>query len=251
MRDPTERFSDRVDDYVRYRPSYPRELVDLMRVEMGLRPDHTVADVGSGTGILSTLLLAHGNAVIGVEPNRAMREAAEHELRGEPRFTSVDGSAEQTGLPDASVEFVTAGQAFHWFETEEASAEFRRILRPSGWVLLVWNTRRLGGTPFLDAYEAFVTRWGTDYATVRESYVVEAALREMFPEGHRFSSFPNEQILDADGFRGRMLSSSYVPGPEHPDRRAILDGLGILFERHQVNGLVRVEYDTTVYYGQI
>lgn len=251
MRDPTERFSDRVDDYLRYRPSYPGELIDLMRVEMGLRPDHTVADIGSGTGILSALLLAHGNTVIGVEPNRAMREAAERELRGEPRFTGIDGSAEKTGLPTASVDFVTAGQAFHWFETGATSAEFRRILRRPSWVLLVWNTRRLGGTPFLDAYEAFVTRWGTDYATVRKSYGVEAALLEMFSKGHSRSSFPNEQTLDADGFRGRMLSSSYVPGPDHPERPAVLDALDVLFERHQVDGAVRIDYDTTVYYGQL
>jgi len=251
MSDPRERFSDRVDDYARHRPSYPPDLVELMQVEMELRPSHTLADIGSGTGILSALFLAHGNTVIGVEPNRAMRKSAEHELRGQPRYKSVDGSAESTSLPDDSVDFVTAGQAFHWFEKEAAVAEFGRILRPRGWVLLAWNTRRLSDTPFLEAYEDFLSRWGTDYAEVRDRYIVDAALAELFPKGHSVASFPNEQPLSRVGLRGRLLSSSYSPGPHHPDREPMLEALDLLFERHQTDGSVRIDYDTEVYYGQL
>lgn len=252
MRDPTERFSDRVVDYARYRPSYPPGLLDLMRGELGLRPGHTVADVGSGTGILSTLLLENGNTVFGVEPNRAMREAAERALGTRAHFFSIEGTAEQTGLADASVDFVTVGQAFHWFAPTKTHAELCRILRPPGWIVLVWNVRRLGTTPFLKSYEAFLIEWGTDYRTVRRSYEVDSALAELFgAEGWKVQSFPNEQTLDAVGFRGRVLSSSYMPGSDHPDRSAMLDALGVLFEAYQEGGRVRLEYDTTVYFGRL
>ena len=151
MTDPTQRFTSRVEHYVRYRPSYPRDLLDLLETRCGLSSASVVADVGSGTGILSELFLENGNRVIGIEPNKEMREAAERRLRRHPRFTSVAGTAEATTLDDASADFVAAGQAFHWFDPERARTEFSRILKPGGWVVLAWNLRRKEATPFLPA----------------------------------------------------------------------------------------------------
>ena len=148
---PTERFSDRVADYVRYRPGYPPELLECLQRNCGLRPQWVVADVGSGTGLLAKIFLENGNRVFGIEPNAAMRAAGEEFLRGLDQFTSQEGRAEATGLPARSVDLITAGQAFHWFDRRRARAEFERILKPGGWVALVWNERRTS-TPFLADY---------------------------------------------------------------------------------------------------
>ena len=147
--DSNTRFSDRVADYVRTRPGYPTAVLDILGTETGLNPATVVADVGAGTGLSAELFLRNGNTVFGVEPNREMREAAESLLAGYANFHSVAGSAESTTLPDASVDLIVAGQAFHWFDVPRARAEFRRILRPDGVVVLMWNTRRLDTTPFL------------------------------------------------------------------------------------------------------
>jgi SAM-dependent methyltransferase len=250
--DPTGRFTDRVDDYARYRPSYPSELLDLLREEMGLRPEHVVADVGSGTGILTELLLANGNRVFAVEPNRAMARAAEEKLGGDPRFRSVDGRAEATGLPSGEVDLAVAGQAFHWFDAARAGEEFRRILRPGGGAALVWNIRRVDTTPFLRDYEAFLRQWGTDYGEVSARYRDEAALRAFFgPGGYRTRRFDYRQGFDLAGLRGRLLSSSYTPAAGDPRREPMLLALAELFEVHQREGRVAFEYDTWVYYGRL
>src|SRR5215469_16795520 len=141
--DAKQRFSNRVTDYARYRPSYPPELLDLLRMECGLQHEQNIADIGSGTGLLTKLFLENGNRVFGVEPNGEMRSAGEEVLRGYPNFTSIDGSAEATTLADSSVDFISAGQAFHWFDVELARGEFRRILKPGGWVVIVWQDRRM------------------------------------------------------------------------------------------------------------
>jgi len=141
--DAKQRFSNRVADYVRYRPGYPAALFDLLRVECAFTSNHAVADVGSGTGLLTKLFLENGNRVFGVEPNQEMRRAGEEFLHSFPKFTSVAGSAEATTLGDASVDFVTAGQAFHWFDPQAARREFLRILKTNGWVVIAWNDRRL------------------------------------------------------------------------------------------------------------
>jgi ubiquinone/menaquinone biosynthesis C-methylase UbiE len=151
MTDPTQRFTNRVDHYTKYRPPYPRAVLDLLRVKCGLTSTSVVADVGSGTGILSQLFLNNGNRVFGIEPNKEMREAGERRLNDHPRFTSVAGTAEATTLDDDSVDLVTAGQAFHWLDPERTRTEFARILEPGGWVVLVWNWRRKDKTPFLAA----------------------------------------------------------------------------------------------------
>ena len=247
---PTERFSNRVENYARYRPGYPPEVLGLMRDEMGLRPASVVADVGSGTGILSKLFLENGNTVYGVEPNREMREAGERLLKEFPNFRSVAGTAEETTLPDASVDFVTAGQAFHWFDVGGARRESRRILRAGGWAVLVWNYREEHHTPFLRAYEDLLLEFGNDYRQVSVGYGHEESLRAFFAGGYESRKFPNRQLLDYEALRGRLLSASYVPLEDDPRHRPMLERLRRIFDEHQEAGRVSVEYDTQVFYGR-
>lgn len=148
-------FSQRVDNYIKYRPRYPQAILDLLVAECQLNSGHVIADVGSGTGILAELFLQNGNSVIGVEPDPDMRAGAQYYLQDFPRFTSIAARAEATMLPDGAVDFVSVGQAFHWFDVEQARKEFVRILVPSGWVVLVWNVRRASGTPFLEPLQQF------------------------------------------------------------------------------------------------
>ena len=250
--DPTRRFTDRASDYARYRPSYPPELLQLLREELGLRPHHVVADVGSGTGLLSEPFLDNGNVVFAVEPNRAMARAAQERLGGNARFRDVDGRAEATGLGPGSADFIVVGQAFHWFDVARAREEFRRILKPGGSVVLVWNIRRVDSTAFLRDYEAFLRHWGTDYNEVSSRYHDDAAMSSFFgPAGYRTRTFPNRQTFDLAGLRGRLLSSSYTPPAAHPRHQPMLMALPELFARHEIAGQVAFEYDTHVYYGQL
>jgi SAM-dependent methyltransferase len=252
MTDPTQRFTNRVESYVRFRPSYPWAVLDLLETECGLTSASVVADVGSGTGILSELFLENGNHVIGIEPNREMREAGEHRLGRHPRFTSVAGTAEATTLDDASVDFVTAGQAFHWFDPQRARAEFARILNPEGWVVLVWNLRRKDKTPFLAAYERLLEVYRTDRGEV-EFWRRSGEMAEAFfgPGSFKTASFDNEQVLDLDGLKGRLLSISYVPAEGEPGSDAMLQEAEKIFDEHQTGGTVTVEYNTKVYYGRL
>jgi SAM-dependent methyltransferase len=252
MTNPTGRFSSRVENYVKYRPGYPREVVGLLAEECGLTAGSVVADIGSGPGNLSELFLKNGNRVYGVEPNREMREAGEHLLSAYENFESVGGSAEATTLPDACADFVVAGQAFHWFEPEAARREFARILRPGGWVVVVWNDRRTGGSPFLEAYERLLLTRGTDYKEVSHKYADENVLRPFFgPRGMRLEVFASEQRFDFEGLKGRLLSSSYTPEPGHPNHLPMLEELAALFDAHAVGGRVVFEYETKVFYGRM
>src|SRR5271166_5907437 len=187
-RDPLTRFSDRAEDYAKYRPHYSSEVVHALRQACGLRGDHLIADVGCGPGLLAEVFLQYGNRVIGVEPNREMRIAGEEYLARYPEFSVIDGSAESTTLPDASVDFVVAGQAFHWFRPAEARSEFTRILKPDGWAVLIWHDRNTEATPFLCAYEQFVRTHAVDYEQVSHKWVAGyGAIEDFFA--------PNEMHL--------------------------------------------------------
>ncbi|MCA1593086.1 MAG: class I SAM-dependent methyltransferase [Acidobacteria bacterium] len=252
MADPTRRFSNRVENYVKYRPTYPPAIIELLREECGLTRDSVVADVGSGTGILSEMFLKQGCRVFGVEPNRKMREAGERLLRAYPNFKSVNASAEETTLDNESAEFITAGQAFHWFDLARARVEFARVLRPGGFVVLIWNERRTGSTPFLRAYENLLLARGTDYQQVMHQNIDETMIRRFFGAGGvRLETFESKQVFDFEGLKGRVLSSSYVPEPGHPNYEPLMRELDAVFDAHQEHGRVSFDYDTKVYYGKL
>ena len=221
-----------------------------MRDDLGLTPSSVVADVGSGPGQLARLFLENGNRVFGVEPNREMRDAGERLLSEFPNFVSVNGSAEATTLEDGSVDFVVAGQAFHWFNVERARAECVRIVRPGGWAALVWNLPRYE-TPFMRDYEKLLFEFGTDYAKVREGYAEAESLRAFFGGGYGQRDFLYRQVFDGEGVRGRLLSSSYVPLAADPRHAPMLDALKRIFDAHQTDGAVSFDYSTQVYYGRI
>jgi len=248
---PTARFSDRVEDYVRYRPGYPPEVLDLLRAECELRPSHIVADIASGTGVFTRLLLENGNSVFAVEPNTEMREMGIRQLESYGRLVSIAGTAEETTLRSASVDFVTAAQAAHWFDLPRARAEFARILRPGGWCVLIWNERRTATTPFLRDYEQLLLTYGTDYKEVRHERTT-AMIHEFFaPAPHHERVFDLRQRFDYEGTAGRLLSSSYAPLEGHPSHAPMMQELQRIFHAHASDNVVEFEYNTRVYYGHL
>ena len=252
--DSKERFSSRVDAYVAARPRYPREVIIYLQNTIGLAPAWHVVDVGSGTGISCELFLENGNVVTAVEPNAPMRAAAEKTLaaRFDGKFRSVNGSAEATTLPAGCAELALAAQAFHWFDIPAARREFIRILKPASYALLMWNTRKLGGTPFLEAYEKLLITYGTDYLKSRHNNIEADDLRAFFgPGGYESASFPNHQHLDWDGLRLRLLSSSYIPAEKDVRYPPMMTHLREIFDRHNTAGRVTIEYETELYVGRL
>lgn len=249
--DPTQRFSERVENYARYRPSYPPEVLDLLESECGLATGAPVADVGSGTGILSRLLLERGARVHGVEPNREMREAAERLLSGYERFTSVDGTAEDTTLPGASMDLITAGQAFHWFDHEAARREFGRILAPGGHVAIIWNSPSYDASEFMRDYRRILEEFGTDYERVTRLGADKEPPASFFgDDGFASRTFDYSQTLGLEALKGRLLSSSFVPGPDEPQSEPMLEELERIFEAHRDGKEVIFEYETRLFYGR-
>lgn len=251
MLDSIDRFTTRVENYAKFRPTYPHFIVDLLKANCGLTEASLVADVGSGTGILSEIFLRNGNTVFGVEPNAQMRSSAESLLSNYMQFKSINGAAEATMLASHSIDIVTAAQAFHWFDRTRARVEFARILKPKGWVALIWNERRLGSTPFLRAYEQVLLQYGTDYQNVRHENVTEQLAEFFAPQGFRRESTENIQTFDFEGLLGRVFSSSYTPEPNHPSFEPMIASLHEVFKKHEEGGTIAFEYDTRLYYGQL
>jgi SAM-dependent methyltransferase len=248
---PTGRFTGLADSYAKYRPGYPDAALDLIMTHCGLDGDSVLADIGCGTGISSRLFACRGVRVIGIEPNAEMRASAgATPLPAQfPRPTYRDGRAEATGLPDDSVAAVLAAQAFHWFEPEAALREFCRILRPSGWVILMWNER--------DETDPFTAAYGAVIRTAPEAKAVELPRRRagepllaspLFEDAERVV-FHHEQVLDEEGLLGRAFSASYAP-QEPSERAAFATALRELFSRYHQGTTVVVRYETSVYLGR-
>ena len=248
--DPKKRFSDRVEDYDKFRPHYPKEIITLLKI-LGVVAPSAIADIGSGTGIFSSLLLSEGFRVFAVEPNAEMRKTAERALSHQNHFQSISGSAEKTELPDLSVDAIVVAQAFHWFEPHATQREFMRILRPNGIILLLWNDRRIQETAFAQDYESLIKNFGTDYSAVNHRNITVAQIQDFL--GHKdYGSriIYNFQDLSFSGLMGRLTSSSYLPNKDDPRFHEMTKAAQALFDRYQQNGIVRIEYDTKVYFAR-
>ncbi|GAC1455807.1 MAG: class I SAM-dependent methyltransferase [Steroidobacteraceae bacterium] len=246
-----ERFTSRADAYARHRPGYPAAAVTLLQQRCGLSAQAVVADIGSGTGILTALLLASGARVFGVEPNGAMRAVAETALAGAPRFRSVNGTAEDTTLAAGSVDLLVAGQAFHWFDAPKARREALRVIRAGGRGALLWNERPREATAFLADYEAMLRRHAPQYAAITASRADEASMRGFFGGAMERATFANQQELDFEGLRGRLMSSTYAPEPQDPGYAPIIAALRQVFDTHARAGRVVLPYQTLVYFGPL
>jgi len=251
MSRPTERFSSRVENYARFRPSYAPAALELLSARCGLTPAATVADLGSGTGILTEQLLERGAQVLAVEPNDAMRAAAEARLGTHAGFRSVRGTAEATTLGSGSVDLVVAGQAFHWFEVAAAREEALRITQAGGWGALLWNEHPPTGSAFLADYHALLLRCAPEFAGITASRADEAAMREFFGGAMERAAFANPQRYDFEGLRGRLMSSSYAPERGQPQHGPLLEGLRAAFDRHARNGTIEFPYQTRVYFARL
>jgi SAM-dependent methyltransferase len=251
MKRPTERFASRVENYARYRPRYAGAAIELLSARCGLSDAAVVADLGSGTGILSEQLLECGAQVFAVEPNDAMRAAAEARLGVRPGFSSVKGTAEASTLVAASIDLLVAGQAFHWFEVGAARREALRLIRAGGWGALLWNEHPPSGSAFLADYQALLLRCAAEYAQIAASRADEAAMREFLGGTMEVATFPNPQLYDFQALSGRVMSSSYAPEPGHPQYGPMMEGLRAVFQRHERNGEIAFPYRTLVYFAQL
>jgi SAM-dependent methyltransferase len=249
--DPTKRFSKRVENYLKYRPSYPLEIISLLERECGLTPQSIIADLGSGTGLLTELFLKNGNQVYGVEPNTEMREAGERVMAKYANFISINGAAEETTLPDNSMDLVIAGQAFHWFDRDKARIEFQRILKPGGWGVLIWNGFRIETSALVSGYQQIVLRHGTDYQEVKRE-IDGLEVESFFAPGRCHAArFSFKQVFDFEGLKGRLMSASYAPEPGDPAFAQMIQDLRAVFDANSRNGTVDFDYETEVYYGQL
>jgi SAM-dependent methyltransferase len=249
--DSINRFSRTVENYIRYRPTYPQAVVEFLREACQLNDASTIADIGSGTGLLSEVFLKNGYHVIGVEPNPDMRLASQEFLRNYPRFTSIDATAEETTLDSHSIDLITAGQAFDWFDPVKTRQEFKRILKPIGWVALVWNITRTD-TPFLAAYDQLWHKY-IDFQSHVRMNTQDAAdnIQTFYSPGHvKVKTFDNAQVVDYDGLKGRTLSSSFAPTSDRPEYTPMLKELEAIFQQYQTNGQVAIEYECRMCYGQ-
>jgi SAM-dependent methyltransferase len=236
--DSTQRFSSRVGDYVRFRPTYPPQVIQLLQDECGLVSASVVADIASGTGIFTRLLLE-------------MRRAGEEFLTKYSRFKSVAGKAEATTLSDHSIDIATCAQAAHWFDLANARKEFVRILKPAGWAVLLWNERRTDSTPFLREYEQLLLTFGSDYKEVRHERTTETIRQFFDPTPFKLQVFEMFQQCGYEALEGRLLSSSYVPQAGSPNYLPMIAELHRIFETNHTNGFVTLEYNTLVYYAHL
>lgn len=247
---PTERFSNRAELYRGSRPHYPAAILKVLQEQCRLTAGSLIADVGAGTGLFAELFLKNGNTVIAVEPNGAMRSALTTLQSSYPRLTPFDAHAEAIPLGGRSVDFITAGTAFHWFDLAAVRLEFRRILKPGGWVVIAVNDRRLGPEPFLTEYERLVTRFGGDFAEVKRRHDPQREEEFFAPSHCRTLILENRQEMDLTALEGRILSSSFMPLPGDAAYPELHAEIASLFERHQKEGRVEMLYDCRVRYGQ-
>jgi SAM-dependent methyltransferase len=242
MPENVERFTGRVSEYLRYRERYDPEIVlPLLREWCDLIPQWTIADVGAGTGMLSDVFLSNGNRVVAIEPNAEMRTACRELHAGNPMLEVLDGTAEATGLSEASLDAVSAGRAFHWFNSESALREFRRVLKSGGWVILVAFGRAEDGREENQSFENLLRTFNPGKGGARERYAVYRRLEEFFAGGEfRQVEITGEMHMNWEELRGLTLSLSYAPLPDDPRFPDFEQSLREYFLRFENRGKVTI-----------
>lgn len=248
--DSVGRFTNRVENYINYRPHYPVEIISFLNTECGFDQSKIIADIGSGPGISCEHFIANGNTVYAVEPNPEMRKAAEQIYSDSKNFISVNGTAETTTLGSNSIDLIIAGQAFHWFDREKCKTEFKRILRLDGYVILMWNDKT-ASNDFMKSYYNLIKKYGTDYEKINHTNVDDNVIGKFFsPQTFQKKSFIHTHPLDYKGLEGRLLSSSYIP-LEGDSSEGMISELRNMFEKYNANGNIGMEYQTNLYYGKL
>lgn len=247
--DNTGKFTNKADNYVKYRPTYPKEFIDYLSSEVGFGKDSVVADIGAGTGILTKLLLDRAKSVYAVEPNLHMRQAGEKYCSEYKNFTAVDGTAEETSLPDKSVDFITAAQAFHWFDRDKAGLEFRRILKSGGKVVLVWNSR-ISSSEFIMENDELCRRICPNFNGFSGGTDEDGTIFDFFRDGKcDCRIFNNDRQLSLEEYIGGSLSASYAPFEGEPNYNTFVEGLTKLFEKYSSGGKLLMPNNTRSYAG--
>lgn len=245
---PTSRFSNRAENYARFRPGYPDGLFAFLETAMNIKASDCIVDIGSGTGLFAEPFLKRGFSVVCIEPNDDMRKAGEERLKKYVAFQSIGSTAEGTGLPDESVDLITVAQTFHWLDPIGARLETKRVLKPHGQVVLAWN-RQTSESEFEKKYTALRNQY-----RIGEPGPVQidpVAIQQFFaPAVPVVKTFENEQLLDFEGLKGQLLSKSYIPLPGHETYDAMITDLIKLFVNYNESGLVRIRYETLLYYGK-
>jgi len=250
--DPTKRFSDRVDNYVKYRPTYPPEVLAYLKEQCNLTGNSVIADVGAGTGIFTKLLLEEGYEVFAIEPNQPMLDSAIKQLSACKNFNFINSGAECTELPNESVDLIVCAQSFHWFSNDNTRVEFSHILKPGGKAALIWNNRTTDCDDFAKEYDALLKNDSVDYNKVNHQNIKDINFKVFFKDGiYEVNKFPNEQVFDEDGLIGRAFSSSYVPPQNTGEGEKFLKLLKALFAKYNVNGKVSFYYQTEIYLGEV
>lgn len=246
--DPKQLFTDRAEDYAKYRPNYPEALLhELSAIGEG----GTIVDVGSGTGIFSALLTRLSATIVGVEPNAAMRAQAERNLANCSNFRSVEGSAEALPFDDESVKLVTVAQAFHWFDRSKFKSECRRVLQRPGWVALVWNLRKAGQEGFFADYEQILRTHAPTYKASGHQNESDQQFQEFFDGEFEQKTFSNPQFLFWEELLGRAKSASYFPREGDETYESAITALQTAFDKHKRGGRVDFDYTTELYLGTV
>ncbi|NHJ84230.1 MAG: class I SAM-dependent methyltransferase [Asgard group archaeon] len=253
QKDSTKAFSDRVKNYIKYRPKYPSELIAELKKARVINEQSVIADIGSGTGFFTELLLSATNGkVYAVEPNLEMRLAAEELLGSKSNFVSVNGTAEQTTIKDDTVDVIAVAQAFHWFDLTKTKEEFLRILKPEGYLILVWNERLTTGIPFQVEYELLLQTFCTEYEKPSYHKIAPEQIREFYDQNsYREFTCSNFQTFNFSGLQGRLESSSYAPKKEDPSYESLINNLKEIFDKYQIDNKVTMQYETQMYYGKM
>lgn len=235
--------------YAKARPDYAPACIEWLYGGVGMKPGCVIADVGSGTGIFAKALLARGSTVYAVEPNADMRHAAEQSLSGFPNFYSVNGTAEQTTLAAHSVDFITAAQAFHWFDAPGFKAECRRIIKAGGKAVLVWNAR-IGASELVKENAAVCEKYCPAFNGFSGGLEhIEAAIGRFFDNRFEKKRFTNDLLFDKPKFINRSLSASYAPKKTDSGYAGFVSELEQLFDRYAVDGMLTMPNETIAYLG--